>query len=286
MRGEQDLEWCLTSAALPVAEAWSESLDPIPGIDIPDPPHPHRFRLGRHFERLLLAWLDAAPEYRLIAANLPVRDGKRTVGEFDFIVDTPGGVEHWEAAVKFYLGADDLADAGRWFGPNTSDRLDLKLARLHEHQLLLAEAPAAQRLLAERDLTIERSRCFMKGRLFHPLEGFEAGERQAPVSINPNHERGWWSSLAEFQARFADETARFVYLPKSLWLAPQQARDIDDPLSFWEILDLLQSNVAEQATHLAVVGEGGEISRGFVVTREWLTRVNDARAASADNAGE
>lgn len=258
-------EWCGNLAANGRNEA-------IP-LNLPAPPHPHHFRLGRHFEQLLKAWLETSSRYELLASNLQVMAGKTTTGEFDFLVGCGAETEHWEAAVKFYLGTGDGSDLACWFGPNTQDRFDIKYARLIDHQLRLADTPAAGKLLEKMGLTVTRSRCLMKGRLFHPWDRFAKGDFLLPPGVNPAHEKGWWLSYFDFTRLFNDLGHRYVYLPKSLWLSPLVGEDIHNPLSFYETCELLESSLAEQATHLAIVSEGREVSRGFIVGNAWLERV-------------
>ncbi len=268
---QRDLNWCLASPSLLVDNEWS-GFEPFSIDALPVPPDPHRFRLGRHFEQTLQAWMRAADDIELLESNLQVRDGKTTVGEFDFIVRYRGEVEHWEAAIKFYLGVGHRKAESDFFGPNTADRLDIKLARLRDHQLKLASHPAAKPLLEEKGLEVVRSRCLIKGRLFHPWGESEV----SPPGINPEHETGWWMRDVDFREQFGGSDARFAYLPKSLWLAPLVSEDIGTPLSFTEIDEILTAPRAEQATHIAIVDERGELSRGFVVNQQWLTRVNAA----------
>ncbi|MCB1694297.1 MAG: DUF1853 family protein, partial [Pseudomonadales bacterium] len=146
----RDLDWCLASQPLMSSDAWCAGLA-LPGraLKLPAPPHPHHFRLGQHFERLLATWLSASPDHELIANNVQVQDGRRTVGEFDFLVRTRQGVEHWEAAIKFYLGCGDGKSLADWYGPNTADRFDIKYERLVSRQLVLSQTEAGQRALRE-----------------------------------------------------------------------------------------------------------------------------------------
>ncbi len=295
-RLRRDLAWCLSSPSLLARERWSEQLAPgaVP-ILLPQPAHPHRFRLGQQFERLLLVWLLTNDSYQCLYHNLQVNDGKRTVGEFDLIVEalveepligeslieesgaeSPRNIEHWEAAVKFYLGTADLTRASSWFGPNTADRLDIKLDRMNRHQLRLSQHPVAQDQLRELGIEISRIRSFVKGRLFHPWQAFTAGRITVPTVVNPAHGRGWWISHEDFLRDFEPYPWRYVFLPKSLWLAPLAAEDLAEPLSFFEMAELLASPGTEQASHIAVTGDSGEVHRGFVVNNNWLTRVNDS----------
>lgn len=283
-RKRRDLDWCLHSAPLVTGNSpnaiwptpeWFEALpSSIGSLQLPGPRHPHHFRLGQHFESTLAAWLTAEPGFELIAANLQVQDGKRTVGEFDFLVAVRDRVEHWEAAVKFYLGTGDGLALSCWFGPNTSDRFDAKYQRLIDHQLKLATDPHALALLESLGLTVSGSRCFMKGRLFHPWHRYTAGDFPVPEVVYPGHEKGWWLPASDFLAVFEDSGDRFVYLPKSLWLSRLTGADFDAPLSCWELADLLESPAAEQAVHVAIVAEDKEVSRGFIVKDQWLNRAS------------
>lgn len=284
-RLNRDLDWCLHSPPLVTDpdtafiwpdERWFRQLNRETAIALPEPRHPHHFRLGQHFEKLLVAWLEASTDFELLAANLQVQDGKRTVGEFDFLVQHQGVVEHWEAAVKFYLGTGtgtgETLDC--WYGPNTADRFDIKYERLINHQLGLANNEYAQLTLAQRHIGVDRARCFMKGRLFYPWAHFENRDfRFAPI-IHPGHEKGWWLPQTDFLLTFEDTASRFVYLPKSLWLSPLTLADFEAPLSCWELMEFLESPHIEQATHVAIVSDDGEISRGFIVKDQWLDRLS------------
>lgn len=280
-RARRDLAWCLNSPPLARAggnavwpdDDWFAALRPGTPADLPAPKHPHHFRLGQHFESLLVGWLASAPEFDLVAANLQVQDGKRTVGEFDLLVSHAGEVEHWEAAVKFYLGTGDTHRLENWYGPNTSDRFDIKFDRLVTKQLRLADDPPARALLDARGIRVVRSRCFMKGRLFYPWPTFMAGSLQPPDVVNPTHPRGWWMAAADVLPTFEATGARFVYLPKSLWLSPLWPGDFGASLSCWELQELLESPHAEQAIHVACVTGAGEESRGFIVKNQWFERL-------------
>ncbi len=269
-RLQRDLIWYLTSVALVRGETWSEFNEgDVSDTAVSPPPDPHRFRLGQHMEKMLQAWIEQSDNYTLIDHNLQVFEGQRTVGEFDFLVQVENGdIEHWEAAIKFYLGTGDRTIAANWYGPNTTDRLDKKLARLDQHQLRLGDHPAARALLHDLGIRIARSRCLMKGRLFHPWDS----ERIQPDSINPSHEHGWWLTKSAFPSTLASTDNRFVYLPKSLWLAPLEVDDATTVMDANELTTMLDRDTTEQATHLAVLNDKGEINRGFVVDDRWLAR--------------
>ncbi|MFU1922732.1 DUF1853 family protein, partial [Klebsiella pneumoniae] len=53
-------------------------------------------------------------DVRLIAANLPVRDGGHTLGELDLLLRDDDGIHHLELAIKLYLGPQ--SGPGDWLG--------------------------------------------------------------------------------------------------------------------------------------------------------------------------
>ncbi|GAA5524928.1 hypothetical protein Maes01_01487 [Microbulbifer aestuariivivens] len=149
-------------------------------------------RLGVYFENLWAFAFEQHPDYQLLARNLPLRVPGRTLGELDFVVrHRPSGrTEHWEIAVKFYLQMGEQ----QWVGPGLRDRLDIKLARMRDHQLPIALGPAASAELARHGWQLSRQWALMPGRLFRPL-----GETQPlPAGINPAVSHYWWATPATF----------------------------------------------------------------------------------------
>jgi len=256
--------------------AWFADLDLPTGIeDLPQPGHIHHFRLGQHFEQLLFRWILACRNIQLLESNLQVFDQKRTVGEFDLLVNFCGQVEHWEVAVKFYLGVGQTHDPGCWYGPNTSDRLDIKLNRLIDHQLQLSTNTFGRETLGRLGIEISNVRCFMKGRLFYPWHQFQANKFESAPTFSPNHERGWW--IEETLAPAAN-IRNAVYLAKRYWLSPITGAEGLKVMDQDSLQHFLVRPETEQATHIALVDDlGREISRGFIVKPIWLERVKAVR---------
>ena len=254
---------------------WYAAL-PLHDFDIPWPAPDdwHHFRLGIQFEQLWQAAISKMSGYHLLASNLPVRGQQRTLGEFDIIVNCNGRIEHWELAVKFYLGRHDLKQPSNWFGPNPEDRLDRKLNRLLDHQLPLSKSPEAETVLSRMNIKpITQTACLVKGRLFYPWQEFIAGTAQFPACANAGHLRGWWITLPDFIRLFSSTRVQWVYLEKHLWLSPIAASDDLTLLNYAQALDLLQTSLGTQTTHVAMIDSlGQEISRGFVVSQDWLDR--------------
>lgn len=176
-------------------------------------------RLGSQFEALLEFWLadPANGRYRLLAHGLPIRSGKQTLGELDFVVQelASGEIEHWEVAIRFYLGTQPDHEQSSWIGIDPSDRLDLKVGRLRQHQLPMSQTVAGLAALAELGIHKHRSACLLKGRLFYPL-GVDVADWQ-PQDANPGHGRGWWLPI--------DALAHLPQPPELSWaLLPREYR--------------------------------------------------------------
>lgn len=123
-------------------------------------------RLGLYFELLLGFWLEHGGHYDILAHHEAVRDARTgtTLGEVDWIIRhrESGQVEHWEAAVKFYLAYPQLRGLASFVGPSTKgrDSLHQKLTHMLGHQL---------RLTMSRPECVNMQRyCCLKGRLFVP----------------------------------------------------------------------------------------------------------------------
>ncbi len=273
-----DLQWSLNSPPL-IAESddfwpgqnWFDQLTVPPDHDTADP---DIFRLGIRFERFIQAWLTSDPDRTLLAANLPVRGPAHTVGEFDLIVQHKQ-IEHWELAVKFYLGTGSQKSLYEWYGPDPSDSFGDKYDRLMTHQMQLSGYPEAQAMLAERGWQVERIRGFVKGRLFYPYEAFIRDSFVYPDTVNDQHEKGWWLTDDAFNALTAFRDAAFVILDKRYWLAPISSDDLVSIVSANAVIEALHDSTRGPTLQVARVDEyGAEISRGFVVTEQWLARLS------------
>ncbi|HEX4940688.1 MAG TPA: DUF1853 family protein, partial [Candidatus Kapabacteria bacterium] len=217
-------------------------------------------RLGIWFERLWSYWLQHNGRYELLAANLQVKQDEKTRGEFDFIVRDSHAdeIEHWELAIKFYLGIPPLHSANHWFGPNLQDRLDLKFQHLVERQLPLSQSHAGQQICAERGWTVKRRRLISKGRLYLP--GMETESHPPlPKCIDTHALLGHWLTQQEFQrAARPFPAAAYRHLTKSEWMVSQARQSV----SFSNILSQVQQSYPVQ---IQVEGWGEQALRLFVV---------------------
>lgn len=213
----QNADFALTNERM----AWLRSLD----VD-PQPLAAHLAksstrRLGLYFEQLWHFFLEQDPGVELLAHNLAVRDSTRTLGEFDCIYFCHHRQRsvHLELAVKFYLSAPGTSDSDqrRWLGPNSSDRLDLKLQRMLHHQICLANTPEGRIALQELGINDPLHEIEIKGRLFTHW--------QLPAPPPPGYNQALnlskWCRQSEL-VKMEEEVSGMRYLPleRSQWLSP------------------------------------------------------------------
>lgn len=145
-------------------------------------------RLGLRFEYLFWFWLqdEANPDYQLIQHSIQIIEGKHTRGEIDFLVlnRRTQQIEHWEVALKYYLGETDLHLA-RWYGLNRSDTLFRKLNHFSEKQFQFTQVL---------DRNIERKWAVLKGQLYIP---YFRHNNHLPTWINLKRRLGQWGHHIE-----------------------------------------------------------------------------------------
>lgn len=241
-------------------QRWLESLDRQPGPLLNHLEKLQGTRLGLYFEALWHFFLQEDERVELVAHNLPVRDGTRTLGEFDCLYYCRERKRHFhlELAVKFYLGLPQVGAQGtyshwnRWLGPGACDRLDLKMQRLLEHQLLLGQQAQAGPILHAvgiENLALEME---IKGRLFRPMN-FQIAP---PYGYNLDIPLSHWLTWREI-----DTQADYVVLDKRQWLAPVS------PASRLVPSRLLP---AHWPRLVAALDAGGhELERFFLVPEQW-----------------
>jgi uncharacterized protein len=162
-------------------------------------------RLGLRFENLLWFWLldDDHHPYRLLGHSIQKIAGAITLGELDFVVlnQETQEVEHWEVALKYYLGEGKL-DLAQWFGLNREDTLQRKLKHFTERQFQFTEA---------NHYPIQRKFAVMKGQLYLPTDQIELS---VPSWINASRRLGQWGTQIP--------TTPYYRLQRHEWLCPDQ----------------------------------------------------------------
>lgn len=252
--------------------AWLMALDRTPALLHDYLNLPGMTRLGRYAEKLMafyFVWCGT-----LVAHGLQVQSSRNaTIGEFDFLVRDGAALVHYEFATKFYLfEALGGGDPAQYFvGPNLADTLDAKMDKILHRQLALALHPAAQSYLVA---PVALAQALIKGWLF-----YHDDPAMSPVSpgVAAAHCRGFWCSLAEFDAVDADA---FLVLPRLAWLAPARlpAAQVLERAAMVRYLETYfadDSMPVMMALMQRVDGVAREVARGFIVPDDWRERALD-----------
>ncbi|MCH7336706.1 DUF1853 family protein [Acinetobacter sp. NIPH 2699] len=163
-------------------------------------------RLGLRFENLLWFWLqdeDYHP-YQLIGHSIQKIAGAVTLGELDFVLlnKQTQEIEHWEVALKYYLGESEL-NLSQWFGLNREDTLHRKLKHFTERQFQFSEA---------NNIKIQRKFAVMKGQLYLPRP---QDELALPQWVNASRRLGQWGTRIP--------PSSYYRLQRQEWLCPNQS---------------------------------------------------------------
>ncbi len=218
--------------------AWLES---IAKLDITQSIQPHKFtRIGLYYEALIeflctVAYRAGVFPYELITKNLQVNTSRSTLGEFDFLLrDQDGTVIHLETAVKFFLLSDkyqgDSQNWSSWVGPNSRDRLDLKLKHMRDHQLTLSQQQECIPLLKTYNVDPKQIRIhhLIQGQLFIKLSNNSVlGKSEyCPSDCNPEIVSGYWVRKSELEETLNSRAWNAVPLHRSCWLLCQEGSQL------------------------------------------------------------
>lgn len=224
----------------------------------------HDYRLGNYFENLVAYWFEINPDFHLLERNLVVTSTeKKTLGEFDLIIDDLRNHQttHLEVAVKFYLEVK-AGHRTYWFGPNTMDRLDIKLDRILNHQVILSENPDVKKILSGKNIIIDKKRVLLKGRLFSRSDNANTGN--------------CWMTLEEFSDRersINGTGSRWLILDKTWWLA-----EIEDAGSHFltnalltrqQVINKLHHDEFSRPICVARICDNKEMNRLFITPDNW-----------------
>ncbi|USD64551.1 DUF1853 family protein [Vibrio sp. SCSIO 43136] len=145
-------------------------------------------RFGFIYQEMCRQLFVSHPSYQLLADEFQIFSGNCTLGAIDFILrnQDKAKIEHWEVAIKFYLLHDDL-----WFGPNANDRLDLKLDKMINHQLMMSGSEIFKQQYAQFDVASRH--LLMQGRLYiNPFLGQSVPTHCLQHRLNPATIDGYW----------------------------------------------------------------------------------------------
>ena len=227
------LAWCLFSqpmAIVPTVPAfhikpsqelldWLDQLDQYPS-PLQDYLESHNcVLLGSYFECLWQFFFRFAPGWQLLDHHIQVSQDKQTLGELDILARniTHNQDFHIELAVKFFLRQPNTKGPylEHWLGPQSRDRLDLKLNKLANKQLPFLHHSVTQAELHTRGLPCEPQQALvLKGYLFEPWQDKPSSLHS---SINAQVTRSNW--LYQHQvSQLKPTNVNWVVLPKHDWL--------------------------------------------------------------------
>jgi len=120
-------------------------------------------------------------------------------------------VEHWEVALKYYLGEGQFALA-QWYGLNRQDTLQRKLKHFTERQFQFTEANQHQ---------LQRKFAVMKGQLYLPSL---SDHLIRPTWVNASRRLGQWGTQIP--------KTPYYRLQRHEWLCPDQQAS-SQPALWW-----------------------------------------------------
>lgn len=170
-------------------------------------------RLGLRFEMFMWFWLldHRYHAYELLGHSIQIIDGSRTTGELDFLIKNTetNQVEHWEVALKYYLGETDLG-LTTWYGLNRTDTLKRKLKHFTQKQFQFQQAL---------DTDIQMRYAVLKGQLFLPLKNSfvdvgDFNQYSLPHWLNPDRRLGIWGTT------IPKADLNFFRLQRQEWICP------------------------------------------------------------------
>ncbi|WNO11071.1 DUF1853 family protein [Teredinibacter sp. KSP-S5-2] len=213
---------------------WLSELDTHKNAQFPE--RKHFSRVGLYFEALIeflttRGFEDGIFPYKLIKKNLQVQHNKVTLGEFDFILaDKNNTPIHLETAIKFYLLNDrvspnETAHWLNWIGPNSKDRLDLKLHRMQNHQLRLSSHQATKDALHTYgvDSANLQIRHLIKGCFFIHLNQATQREDLFPEKCEKSCVSGYWLRRSELQQKLKTNVLSICFLQRTAWITGDKA---------------------------------------------------------------
>lgn len=227
-------------------------------------------RLGRRFERLTHNVLHEHAHLDVLASNIVLHDGTRTIGELDLVTydRQRDKYQHWEMTLKFYLGISP----DHWPGPNPIDNLHRKASRLFGHQFPLSASALAQERLLSLDIPrIDERVVLSRGTLFYPAEQTIS----APEIAHPDHHKGRWWTISQLPA-----ATRWQPLSRNDWIGTGSVSDKGTTtLATNQLVDYVQSAPSPLMV-IAYHNANALPEPGFIVSDNWLVDARDAKKHS------
>ncbi|MDO6623452.1 DUF1853 family protein [Oceanihabitans sp. 1_MG-2023] len=175
----------------------------------------HKLRLGKLVERFVGLQLKEDDTVTILAENIQIQNGKRTIGEIDCLLKKEQQPIHLEIIYKFYLydASVGSTEIEHFIGPNRKDSFLEKLTKLKEKQLPLLYHKQTKPLLKKLGIpaeTIQQQVCF-KAQLYMPFS-----VKKAVINVvNPACIQGYYYQINQLE-QFAN--CKFFIPEKKDWL--------------------------------------------------------------------
>lgn len=234
-------------------------------------------RLGKYYETLWFYWLSHDKRYDIVENNIQIIIDGETLGEIDFVLfdNVTRQTVHWEVAIKFYLGAGDTRQMRHWHGPNSRDRLDIKVQHLRDRQSLISKDQRVSRWLDTQGIHIDQCAVILKGRLYYPwdyLQNDVQNGRQIaslmPAEGASEHLFSWWITLSQMDKVF-DVTQRFMPLISKGWLERIPTSREEGLLDIKAIIEAISNKTLRLPLHLQLCNPRDSLDRVFIVDDNW-----------------
>ena len=225
---------------------------------------PRQYKLGLYAEDLLLYYLHNFSPCKILAHDIQVFDGKRSIGAFDFIVQTSTGeIEHWEMAIKYFVQYSLSPNWTEFIGPGGRDSLQRKMNKMLHRQILLGDDPLAQEGLKERGIPIPtRKRIVSVGKLFAQYKTYFV----VPYEGDAHQPTGLWAKKDVFYEHLKSFPHRkWVFRKHPRWIGPALCTKEDESMTNKEVWDFINS----KETHV-MLSELEEVPYGWQERERWF----------------
>lgn len=181
---------------------------------------PEKLRLGHKVEYIFHQILNACNQFNVLRHNLPIRNGKETLGELDYLVFDAKNQRklHIELTYKFYLIDTNHSNVfQQLIGPNKNDTFLAKAEKIQHKQFPLLKSPQTKEALDKigwKANKVEQLVCF-KAQVFIPYE--------APkTNIHPLNNECIAGKYVSYDGFIKSHFSAFkYYIPsKTDWLLP------------------------------------------------------------------
>ncbi|UII75908.1 DUF1853 family protein [Flagellimonas sp. HMM57] len=223
-----------------------------------------RLRLGHQMEIVFEQLISFSEQWKILAKNLLIDEGKIRLGELDFILRNieTAQVYHIELAYKFYIVNPDISEPiHRLMGPNKRDMFFTKLDKLKEKQFPLLYNAALHDKLQELEINpiiVIQQACF-KTQLFVPYG-------DSNISIRPLNNKciqGSWLRFNDFNSETFRKFEYYIPFKKEWVITPTSNRKYTS--HYAALLEVNLSMLKENAPMLWVKKPDGTIEKLFVV---------------------